>query len=145
MDPSIPIPSGGLPYALAIPALVFVVLTAIGVCKWVVNKVIEERDKAVEAARLAHDQKEKVREDMGAKLDAEVRRGDALELSFREHLEHDARVFRGEADRRKPARYETGDAGLDAKRKMTESVTGNLPADVIAKVRKMIDDGEIPV
>ena len=105
--------------------------------------IAAEREASTTRETLAHDAKERLRIEKDTALAEAEKKADALEKSYREHLEHDARVFRGEVDRRPIPRHETGVLDLDRRREKAENVSRNLPPELLAQVRGMIERGEI--
>jgi len=77
-----------------------------------------------------------------AKIEAAERRADGQERAFREHLEHDLAIMQGTV-RPPKAQHYTGDIHLDSQRIRAESISQALPPDVVARVREMIDRGEV--
>ena len=92
MDPA-QAPAGGLPWVIAIPAIVFLAGLLVGVSKWAAAKVEQARNDGEARVTKASEAKEAMRSEYQALLEKCERRADVLEKEFREHLDRSIHIL----------------------------------------------------
>lgn len=124
------LPSGGLPWSVAIPAFGVLGTAVAALWKWSAGRVTEARKDLHDCHTRAVASREALRLELSQKIDALEREKDALEREYRDHLDEDLRRL---------GSRETAPT-LQGKKTLHKTLSQRIGPEVLAEALRLIED-----
>lgn len=133
MDPS-QLPPGGLPWVLAAPAFMFLILTSIGVVKWIALRADRKIEEADARTVVANEGKEKIRVELTRKIEE-------LENEVQDELRNALDLMHASIHG-KPLRPKEPPPGIERKKRSTRELLAEVRGAATGAFRRadLMDD-----